>query len=160
MKYKIKQKFFSFGDDFTIKDENDEDRFIVTGKVFSIGSKLKVNDLTGNELVNIEQKVLRLLPEYNLYASEEHLATVKKEFTFLKPRFTIMSTQGDYQISGNFIGYEFEILKEDKVVVTVSKKFLALADTYMVEINNQENQAFMLALVIVIDQVLHNSKNS
>ncbi len=159
MKYKIKQKIFSFGDNFTIKDENDEDRFIVRGKVFAIGNKLKVEDLVGNELINIEQKVFRFLPEYNLYSSDDHLATVKKEFSFLKPRFSIMSTVGDYEISGNFLGHEFQILKEDQVVVTVSKKILSLSDTYMTEINNQENQAFMLALVIIIDQVLHNKSN-
>lgn len=160
MRYKIKQKIFSFGDNFTIKDERDEDQFIVRGKVFSIGDKLKIEDMTGNELVYIEQKVFRLLPEYNIYSSGKHLATVKKEFTFLKPKFYINSVMGHYKIDGDFLGHDFQILKDGKLVASVNKKWFSFSDTYMVEIDDEEDQAFMMALVIVIDQVIHDNNHN
>lgn len=160
MKYKIKQKVFSFGDNFTIKDEKDEDQFIVRGKVFAMGNKLRIYDLVDNELIYIEQKLFRFMPEYNIYSFEQHLATVKKEFTFLKPRFNINSVTGNYTMSGDFFGHDFEILKDGKVVAIVSKKWLSFSDTYMVEIDDAEDQAFMLALIIVIDQVLHDNNHN
>jgi len=40
MRYVMKQKFFCWGDDFTIKDESGQDRFFVDGKVFSLGDQL------------------------------------------------------------------------------------------------------------------------
>lgn len=159
MKYIIKQKIFTFGDNFTIKDENEEDRFVVTGKVFSLGDKLIINDLEGNELIYIEQKVFRFLPEYNIYGSGKQLATIKKEFTFLKPRFLINSTVGDFEIDGDFLSLNFQILQNGQVVASVNKKWLSFSDTYMAEISNNKEQPFMLALVIVIDQVLHDNKN-
>ena len=160
MQYKIRQKIFSFGDNFTIKDDRDQDRYIVRGKVFAIGDKLKIEDLQGNEQVYIEQKVFRLLPEYNIYSSGKHLATVKKELTFLKPRFNIKSVMGNFQIRGDFLGHDFKILKNNHVVASLSKKWLSFSDTYMVEISDDEDQAFMLALVIVIDQVLHDDNHN
>lgn len=161
MIYKIRQKIFTFGDNFTIKDDRDEDQFIVRGKVFAIGGKLKIEDMLGNELVYIEQKVFRLLPEYNIYSEGKHLAKVKKEFTFLKPRFNISSVMGNYVIDGDFFNHNFDINMDGKNVASINKKWIAFSDTYMAEVADSEDQAFMLALIIVIDQVLHdNNKNN
>lgn len=160
MRYKIRQKIISLGDNFTIKNEIDEDKFLVRGKVLTIGDKLRIYDLMENELVYIEQKVLRFLPEYNLFSAGKKLATVKKEFTFLKPRFNINSSMGNYTINGGFLNYDFEILKDSKLVATVNKKWLSFSDSYVADINEKEDQAFMLAMVIVIDQVLHDRNHN
>lgn len=160
MRYKIRQKILSFGDSFAIKNEMDEDQFIVKGKVFAIGDKLRIYDLMCNELVYIEQKVFRFLPEYNLFSDGRHLATVKKEFTLLKPSFNISSVMGNYSINGGFWGHDFEIMKDNRVIASVNKKWISFADSYMVEIDDSEDQAFMLALVIVIDQVLHDKNHN
>ena len=49
MKLYIKQKVFSWGDKFTVKDVNGEDRYYVEGEIFSWGKKLHVYDMRGNE---------------------------------------------------------------------------------------------------------------
>jgi len=81
MKYKIRQRIFSFGDNFVIKNEFDEDKYIVQGRVFALGDKLKLLDINGNELINIQQKLFKLLPEYYLFSGGEQLARIKKAFT-------------------------------------------------------------------------------
>jgi len=43
-------------------------------------------------------------------------------------------------------------------VATISKKFFSLADTYGVEVAANEDQAFILALAIVIDQVIDENE--
>ena len=57
MRYLMKQKLFCFGDDFAIKDAAGTDRFFVDGKAFTIGNKLSFQDLNGNELAFIRQKM-------------------------------------------------------------------------------------------------------
>lgn len=161
MRYQIRQKVFSFGDNFTIKGENDEPRFIVRGRVFSLGDKLTLEDLNGNELFYIEQRIFKLLPEYHIYQNGMEAAMVKKEFTFFKPRFHIESRYGNFDVEGDVFGYNFRVLKNGRTVAAVNKKWFAFSDTYGVEVEDGENQAFMLALVIVIDQVIHdNSRNN
>lgn len=160
MRYQIRQKIFSFGDNFIIKGANDEPRFMVKGRVFSFGDKLTLTDLNGNELFYIEQKLFKFLPEYYIYQHGEQVARVKKEFSFFKPKFLIESKFGHFDISGNILGYNFEITKNGSTVAFVNKKWFSFADTYGVDIVEGENQAFLLALVIVIDQVIHDNNHN
>ncbi|HZK35216.1 MAG TPA: LURP-one-related family protein [Bacillota bacterium] len=160
MRYVIKQKVFAIGDTFTIKDESGKDCFSVKGRIFALGNKLRMYDMQGQELVYIEQKLLRLLPEYNIYYQGLHYARVKKEFSLFKPRFNIQSFVGDYSIQGNFLNLDFSIHRGRDHVAQVSKKWLSWGDTYGVEIFGQEDHPFILTLVIVIDQVLHDNNSN
>lgn len=159
MRFIIRQKVFSFGDNFTIKDENQNDRYMVKGKVFSFGDKLRIYDMLGNELVYIEQKLFKFLPEYNIFLNGIHAAKVKKEFKLFSHKFNIESAMGQYTVDGNFFGFDFTIRKNGNVVGVVSKKFFSWSDTYGVDIAEGENEVFMLALVIVIDQVVHDDEH-
>ncbi len=90
MIYLMKQKLFSWGDDFVIKDQNDRDRFFVDGKAFSLGNQLSFQDMAGNELAFIRQKLLSWGPTYEISKGDQLLATVSKElFTFFKCTFTV-----------------------------------------------------------------------
>lgn len=160
MRFMIKQKIFSFGDNFTINDEMGNPRYQVKGKVFSFGDKLRICDIQGNELVYIEQKLFKLLPEYTIYYNGNPAARVKREFTFFKPKFNIESLIGNYTIDGNFWGMDFNVVKEGRVVAQVSKKWFAFGDTYGVDISEDEDNAFILALVIVIDQVINDNNHN
>ena len=46
--------------------------------------------------------------------------------------------------------------KDGKRVAKISKGLISFSDTYSVDIYS-ENEAFILALVIVIDQILHDN---
>jgi len=156
MKYLVKQKVFSFRDSFTIKNEFGEECFRVIGKIFSFGNKLHLTDLQGNELYYIEQKIFRFLPEYTIYRDGVPVAQVKKNFTFFRPSFDITSVYGNYNISGNLWAYDFSIFKNGSPVAIISKQWFSFSDTYGVSIDDREDAAFILALVIVLDQIYHD----
>jgi uncharacterized protein YxjI len=158
MRYKIRQRIFSFGDNFIIRDEYDKARFEVRGRVFSFGDKLKIYDMVDNELVYIEQEMFHLLPRYNIYLEGSFAASVKKELSFFRPSFIIESSMGNYTIDGDIFAHEFEVLKDGRQVAYVSKGWFTLSDSYGADIADGENQAFMLAMVIVIDQILYDKK--
>ncbi len=50
-RYQIRQKIFSIGDKFTIKDEQGQRVFAVRGKVFSLGRKLVLEDMAGKYVI-------------------------------------------------------------------------------------------------------------
>lgn len=158
MRYLIRQKVFSFGDNFTIKDDMDNDRYIVRGKVFSFGDKLTLEDLAGNELFYIEQQLFRFMPEYYIFAGGQQVASVKKEFTFFTPKFTIESIYGSYEMEGDLWSYDFQIYKNSHMVASINKKWFSFSDCYGVEIADGEDHPFLLTLAIVIDQVIHDEK--
>lgn len=159
MRYIVRQKIFTIGDKFTIRDELGNDLFLVKRQILSVGKKLRIYDMSENELCYIEQKLFKFLPEYHIFKNGESQAVIKKKLAFLKHIFLITASDGEYTVSGNMWGYEFSIQKDEGVVATVSKKFFSVADTYSVDIDDSLDQLKILAMVIVIDMVLHDNQN-
>lgn len=160
MRYLINQKIFSFGDNFVIKDEYGNEKYFIKGKIFSFGDKLRIYDENNNEKVYIEQKLFKLMPEYLVYIEGNYAAKIKKEFTFFRPKFNIDSNFGQYNIEGDFFGYDFRIMKNGRTVAFISKKFFSIRDSYGVEIVDDENQELLLSFVIIIDQVIHDERHN
>ncbi|WP_304943498.1 LURP-one-related family protein [Vallitalea guaymasensis] len=50
-------------------------------------------------------------------------------------------------------------MKNGNIVATVSKEFFSFSDTYGVDVNDNEDYGFIIALVIVIDQIIHDNNN-
>jgi len=46
-RYQIREKIFSIGDNFKIKDEMGQDVYTVRSKIFSVGDKLVLEDMAG-----------------------------------------------------------------------------------------------------------------
>ena len=55
MRYLMRERILSWGDDFTIRTADGDDAFYVDGKVFSFGDKLSFRDRTGNEVARIQE---------------------------------------------------------------------------------------------------------
>lgn len=156
MKYVVRQKVFSLGDKFTIRDEFGNDCFRVYGKIFSLGNKLTLTDMQDRELYYIEQRLFRFLPEYTIYQHGNAVATVRKNLTLFRPSFDISSVYGNYNIDGSFWAYDFTVFKNGSPAAIVSKQWFSFSDTYGVSIADNEDAAFLLTLVIVLDMVYHN----
>ena len=90
--------------------------------------------------------------------ADQQLATIKKKFAFFHERFKIDSTYGEYMLEGlDVFAHAFTLTKDGQTVAVVSKKFFAYSDTYGVEIIGNEDDIFILALVIILDQVIFDT---
>ncbi|HMI46109.1 MAG TPA: LURP-one-related family protein [Gemmatimonadaceae bacterium] len=158
MRYVMRQKLLSLADNFTIKNEQEQDVFLVKGKVFSFGDKLSFQDLAGNELVFIDQRLLNWSPTYELWKGGELLAVVKRElFSFIHHRFTVdVPGPNDLEAEGDFLDHEYTISRGGSVVATVSKRWFSWADTYGIEIADGEDDVLVLATAVVVDMVCHD----
>jgi uncharacterized protein YxjI len=157
MRYVLKQKFWSWGDDFTIKNAQGDDVYFVDGQAFSWGDKLSFQDMNGNELAFIRQKLLSWGPTYEIEQNGRILAVVKKElFTFLRCRFTVdVPGPDDLEAAGDFMDHEYTFERHGQDVASISKRWFSWTDTYGVDINSGENDLLILASAIVIDMVCH-----
>ena len=160
VKFVVKQKILSLSDSFVIHDENNHPVYKVVGRLFSLGDQLTLYDMNNQEQVYIEQKLFKLLPEYHFFENRQRVAMVKKEFALFKPKFNIESEYGHYTVEGNFLAYNFRILKDGVVVAQIDKMFFAFKDTYTVEISSNEKYGFLLAICIVIDQTVHDRNHN
>lgn len=161
MRYLMKQDFFSWGADFTIKDASGKDAFLVDGAGFSIGAQLAFNDPAGNELLQIEQRLFSWSPTYEIRRGNQVLAVVEKEaFTLFSCTFTVdVPGPDDLQAEGDFLDLEYEFRRGERKVATVSKQFFSLSDTYGIDIAEGEDDVLILASAVVIDMACHQDKN-
>jgi uncharacterized protein YxjI len=159
MRYIMKQKLFSFGDDFHIRDESGRDVYFVDGKMFSIGDKLSFKDMRGNELAFIRQKLLTLRASYEIYREGRLYATVKKElFTFLRCQFYVdIPGPDDLEATGNLFEHEYTFRRHGSGVASVSKKWFSMTDSYGVDIAQGEDDVLILASTVVIDMACHQT---
>jgi len=157
MRYVMKQKLFSWGDDFAIRNEAGKDVFFVDGKAFSFGDKLSFQDLQRNELAFIRQKLLSWGPTYEITRDGEVAAVVKNHlFTLFRCQFTVdVPGPADLEAQGSFLDLEYTFKRGETTVAEVSKRWFSWADTYGVDIAAGEDDVLILASTVVIDMVCH-----
>ncbi len=161
MRYVMKQKWISWGDDFHIQDEHGNNAFFVDGRAFSIGDKLSFQDSNGNELAFIAQKLLSWGPSYQIYVGGALYATVKKKlFTFFRCKFEVdVPGPDDLEAQGDFLDHEYTFTRHGAVVASVSKKWFRWTDTYGIDVAPGEDDVLVLASAVVIDLVCHDEDN-
>ena len=64
MKLLVKQRVFSWTDSYDVYDENENAKYFVKAEFLSLGHRLHVYDMAGNELGLIKEKVMSLLPVF------------------------------------------------------------------------------------------------
>lgn len=156
-RYFMKQKVWTVGERFVIKDEYNNPMFYVKGKVFSFGDKLKFFDMDGNELAYIKQKVFSFKKQYKIYRDRQLLARVVKKITLFNDKFIIdMPGTDDYLVKGNFTDHRYTFLRNGRGVAFISKKWLSWGDTYRIEIVPGEDDVVILAAAVIIDMISHD----
>lgn len=158
MRYLLKQKLFSFGDDFTIKDDAGNAVFQVDGKAFKIlREKLAFEDMQGHELAFIRERLIALTPSYEILRNGECVAVVKKDLINLfRCGFTVdVPGPDDLEAQGSLLDHEYTFTRGSRTVATVSKKWFSFTDTYGVELEAGEDPVLILASTVIIDMICH-----
>lgn len=148
----MKQKVFSFRDRFTIKNEYGEDKYYVEGEILSLGKKLRIYDMSGNELAFVRQKLLTFMPKFTVEINETQVAEIVKKVTFLKPVYYVDGLGWD--VNGDFFSHNYDITYKDRIIVSIHKQFMAWGDTYELQIDDSQDEIIALAVVLAIDAVL------
>lgn len=149
MRLLFKQRLFSWFDSYDIYDEAGNTVYVVKGQL-SWGHCMKVFDSYGNEIGMLQEKVLTLLPKFEIYLSGTYVGCIKKEFTFLKPVFDI--EYNGWRVEGDFFEWDYHIVDgSGKQVAIVSKELLNWTDTYVIDVNNTADALSVLMLVLAID---------
>ena len=154
MRYQLQQKLFAFGDDFRVRDETGADRYIVDGKVFTLGHRVIIRNMLGGEEATIHQHLIALLPTYESTRQGEEVAEVRKKLTLFREGFTVdIPGPDDLSVQGDLFDHEYVFTRDGQTVATVSKQWFTLRDSYGVEVEPGVDPVLILASAIVIDLV-------
>lgn len=156
IKYQMREKLVSIGDDFWIENDRGQRAFKVDGKALRIRKTLVFEDLQGQKLCKIQERMLRVKDTMTIEGPDgKQMAQVKKALINpLRDRWSVQVGDGpDLEIQGNLVDHEYTISADSGKVAEVSKKWFRVRDTYGVEIAPGQNDVLMLAATVALDMM-------
>ena len=149
MKLLFKQRFFSWFDSYDIYDESGNTVYVVKGQL-SWGHCLKIFDRYGSEIGTVKERVLTLLPKFEIYEKNNYIGCISKEFTFIKQKYNI--DFNGWHIDGSFMEWDYTIVdSHGNKIAEISKELLRMTYTYVLDISKPEDALYVLMFVLAID---------
>lgn len=149
MRFFMKQKAFSWREEFAIKDENGVDRYFAQGEFFSWGHKLHLYAPGGVEVAYIEQRMWTWLSKYRVFIAGNQVAEVAQEFSWFTPRYTVHGP--NWKVQGELWGHEYEIFSPFGSVARISKEWFTWGDSYCIDILNPADELSALCVALALD---------
>ena len=131
MKLYFKQRLFSWFDSYDIYDYDTGDVVYTVEGQLAWGHCLHILDADGRHIATVKQRVLTFLPKFDLYLGDACIGTICKEFTIVRPLFTL-----------DFNGRQ---------VAAISKELLHWTDTYVIDVADGRDGLCALMVVLAID---------
>lgn len=157
MRYVMRKQLFAIGDDYWIEDEQGQRVFRVDGKVLRIRQTFVMEDAAGTQLATIKKPLVSFRDRMDVEMGGQAAAKVRKAlFAPLRQRFDVELGDGSHlRIQGNITEHEYDVLRGDQPIATISKKWFSIRDTYAVDVSPQENVPLILALTVAVDWMGH-----
>ncbi|WP_449402904.1 LURP-one-related/scramblase family protein [Exiguobacterium artemiae] len=146
----MKQKALSLRGRFSIKDEQEQDQYLVEGSFMKIPKSFLITTTDGEEIATITKKTLSLRPKFFVEVDGQTM-TIEKEFSLFKARYTIDAA--GIEIDGNWWDMDFQVKRQGEVVGQVEKKWLSFGDSYEIQVIDAAMETILIALVVAIDCV-------
>ncbi len=146
---RFKQRMFSWFDSYDIYDEAGNTLYTVEGQL-SWGHCLHILDAQGTHVGTVQERVLTLLPRFELYIHDQYIGCLTKEFTFFKPRFTLEGS--DWTVEGEVMEWDYTIQSPRLgQIASISKELFNWTDTYTIDVANPIDALMALMVVLAID---------
>jgi uncharacterized protein YxjI len=161
VRYQMRQRLISIGDDFTISDQEGNAAFKVDGKALRVRETLILQDLDGNDLCKIQARMLRVRDTMEIEDGDGNsAATVKKALISpFRDRFHVEIANGPaLEVKGNIVEHNYRLERDGETVAEVSKKWFRVADSYGVEVAPGQNDALVLAIAVALDHMAHPAR--
>lgn len=150
MQLLIKQRVFSWTDTFDIYDGGGAPLFFVRGRLLSWGHNLVVYDQDDQEIGCVRQRVMRLLPTFEMECFGRYLGVIRKELALFRQSYSLDCN--GWRVEGDMMGWDYDVLAPDgRVVMAIRKQLMAWGDTYVIDIEDERDTVPGLLIVLAID---------
>ena len=159
--FALHQTLLSFSGDAWIEDDQGNRVYEVDGKI-ALSRTLDLLDPDGTVLLTLQQPLMSLHRSFAITRGNEPVGNVEKDlFTFLGDRFTITLAGGEtLQGSGDFLDHEFRVSRGDTDVLSASRSWFSMHDTYGVQVADGFDEPLALGIAIAIEQIEAQERNA
>ncbi|GAA4859206.1 LURP-one-related/scramblase family protein [Kitasatospora terrestris] len=160
VKYVVKEKLLSIGDDYWIEDGDGEKAYLVDGKVLRLRDTFELKDVNDEVVAVIKEKVLTVRDAMKIEnAGGDVVATVRKKlFTPFRDKYHVeLEAGGELEVHGDLLDKEYRIESDGDRVAEVSRKWFRIRDTYGVEVEEGADAPLMLAIAVCLDRMVEHN---
>jgi len=149
MKLFIKQRAFSWFDNYKIFDEDGNPIYRIRGEL-SWGHCLRMYDTDDSEVCMVREKADTLLPKFEMYIGGTYIGCISKEPDVAKNVYTI--DFNGWRIESDLMENDFQIYNGTGYqIASMTKEVLNPADTYRIKITSPQDELYVLMLMVAIE---------
>lgn len=149
----IKQKILKITDHYPVLDESGSAVYNVDQNFQLFGLSVEISNPSGQILCHIDRKIIALLPTFFLQFANGEEVVMRSRFTLFRQKIDISPDEFGIYIEGDILDYNFSVFRGGQMIGRINKKFLALSDTYHLEIFQEEFELLFVAIVVAIDHI-------
>ncbi len=150
MEYVMSSKW-SLMERFEITDGSGAPQFEARGH---LGSQITLHDTRGQQVADIRKHIFT--DTHEVYVAGQQVAQVRHAGIF-GDRYDIESAYGVLNARGHFAGGDYTVSRGGMPVARMVRQF-SLREKFAVDVADEENQVFLLALVLAIEAI-HDERN-
>lgn len=158
MKLYIKQSVFTLGEQFTVKNEFEEDVYYVEGSFLKIPKGFTIYNRYHEEVAKIERQLFRLMGHYDIQSNKEEIV-LKRNFTFFRHSYELLHTQ--WSLQGDFLSHNYDVVDHGRPIMRLRKHWFTWGDSYELDIPHDEDAVLALCIAICVDyEILKDQQNT
>jgi len=156
----LHEKWFSITDNIGIKDEQGNDAYLAQGKFFHLGLDMYLKDSQGTTLCEIKSKIFSLMAEYDFYQNGSVIGKLRKEIHLFTEgwHFEDLKQNKKWQLSGEFLNYDWKIHQSSQLAGEVSKKHSFNKDHYGLQVEPGMDITLLICVAICLEKYHHDLK--
>ena len=157
MRYVMRQKLWSIGGDFTVRDADGNGRFYVDGKLLSLSHEMVFQDVQRNPLATVRKRLLSIGNVYEVHHGDRLFAVIKEGWLpLVRYKFSVdVAPEGagpeDVEVTGDFWCHEYTFVRAGQTMATVSRRWFSFRDTFGVDVVDDADAVLVLACAVVVD---------
>jgi len=160
-RYRMSLDLGALDTDFLVLTDAGEHEFRFSGQAVSNEDKIRIEDLRGHVLYEARAHAARKQPRIVVVdqVGTEVGSVVRQPVGVLRDHFTIEMADGQlFSIEGSVTKHEFSIVGQDGVrLAEISRKWFRARSSYGVEIIPGQQDALLLATLVVLDQMIQGA---
>ena len=156
MRYAVRERMFSIGDDFWITDEQGNRIYLADGKAMRLRQTVELKDGSGAEVAVVRKKPLSVHEAMEIERDGAVVPPCARRWC-RRCRSTIeLADGGHLEAVGDILDKEFEITGGGRTLARISRAWFRLRDTYGVDVAPGEDDVLLLAVAVALDRIQHD----
>lgn len=152
-RYRMRERLRRFGTDFVVTTVGGDPAYRIDGRALRLRDTITLLDMAGQPRYHVRERPRGRGNTVVVEREGRVVATVERALAApLRDRFDVAVVGGpSLHVRGNVPEHEYTITRDGALVATVSKRWFRRRDTYGVEVQPGEDDAFVLAVAAAID---------